>query len=308
MGAAQERSTCAARRGVEHGLALALVRPGIIVPYHHGMRARPACRGGMAISAESVGGSGAEGSESEGAEQRGAGGGGKRGKQPLDGATETRRGHGGGLWNGIIGAWEDREFDKAIFSLAIPALGSLIIEPVSCAILPGAQLPCHRFSTHTPMRVTLRRWPAESAAWHDAGCPDRRGSVGRAPRRSRARRALHRWLCRAGTFCPAILLHPNSALGPWLTYSAVRRRSPFLSSTSSRTPRRRWSPAPSRATTPKRPLASSPRCAPDHHKLSAAAAAELCRRVRVCRGSGSRLRWASRSGSCSSPTATASSA
>lgn len=48
----------------------------------------------------------------------------------LDGATATRRGHGGGLWNGIMGAWEDRDFDKAIFALAIPALGSLIIEPV----------------------------------------------------------------------------------------------------------------------------------------------------------------------------------
>ncbi|EKX33576.1 hypothetical protein GUITHDRAFT_120215 [Guillardia theta CCMP2712] len=52
------------------------------------------------------------------------------GKARLYGATETRRGHGGGFVNGLLGAVADREFDAAIFALAIPALGSLIIEPV----------------------------------------------------------------------------------------------------------------------------------------------------------------------------------
>jgi Na+-driven multidrug efflux pump len=43
---------------------------------------------------------------------------------------EARRGHGKGLRNGFIGALTDTKFDKDIFSLAIPALGSLILEPV----------------------------------------------------------------------------------------------------------------------------------------------------------------------------------
>lgn len=43
---------------------------------------------------------------------------------------ENRRSHGKGIRNGFMAALTDTKFDKAIFSLAIPALGSLIIEPV----------------------------------------------------------------------------------------------------------------------------------------------------------------------------------
>lgn len=52
------------------------------------------------------------------------------GEADVSKADTDRRGHGQGFRNGFIGALTDTEFDRAIFALAIPALGSLIIEPV----------------------------------------------------------------------------------------------------------------------------------------------------------------------------------
>ena len=154
MGATPGVCSCTPGRGLGRGGALVASRPGILVPYNHGLSRQEVCRPRLRLSAEPDGGS----SEPEDA-------GGQEGAKPgkdgviLDGATATRRGHGGGIWNGLVGAWEDRDFDKAIFALAIPALGSLIIEPVRpilkyTLLTPTLQL-CSSRAPLTPPSIAL---------------------------------------------------------------------------------------------------------------------------------------------------------
>lgn len=83
---------------------------------HAPLPARPSRGGELSRLAQApgAGGESVEGAESEGADDDDAG----------------RRGHGKGFRNGFMGALTDTKFDKDIFALAIPALGSLIIEPV----------------------------------------------------------------------------------------------------------------------------------------------------------------------------------
>ena len=83
---------------------------------HAPLPARPSRGGELSRLAQApgAGSESVEGAESEGADDDDAG----------------RRGHGKGFRNGFMGALTDTKFDKDIFALAIPALGSLIIEPV----------------------------------------------------------------------------------------------------------------------------------------------------------------------------------